>query len=314
MSVSSYQLIIIGGGPAGLMAATYAGRSQLRTALISAQPGGMISWAHRVNNFPAQPEITGLELSQKMIAQAEQWKVKLITAEATNLKKENGQFIVQTDDNQIFRAETLLLALGTQKRKLNLPEEEKFIGRGLSYCSLCDGQFFQGKTVAVCGSGDAAATTAIYLSDIADRVYLIARRADLKCCPSWRKAVDQRQNIEMVCPNQITALIGSGSLSKLELKEPYRNSRELAVDGLFVEIGLIPSSLIARQLDLKIDPDGFIEIQPNGQTSQEGVWAAGDITTGSNKLWQAVTAAAEGAIAANDIYKYINRRTNPEEA
>ncbi len=301
----TYQLIIIGGGPAGLTAAVYARRSQLNTLVISAQPGGTIGRAHQVQNFPSHIEIKGIELAQKMIEQAEHWQAEIKLAEVASIKKENGLFLVQTDDNQIHQAEALLLALGTQKKKLNLPNEDKFLGRGLSYCALCDGHFFKNKKVIVCGSGDAAATTAIYLSDLAETVYLVARKDTLKCCPSWEKVLKERKNITILYRNQIEELKGEKQLESVKLKNPHQEKNELSVNGLFVEIGSMPSSLLAKQLGLKLDKEDYIEVSPGGRTSQAGVWAAGDITDASNKLWQAVTACAEGAIAADDIYRYF---------
>ena len=298
-----YQLIIIGGGPAGLTAATYAGRSGLKTLLISTQLGGGLNLAHKVQNFPGQIEIAGPELAEKMLAQAKKWSAEIITAEVVDLKKNDDYFVIQTKENKIYKSQKLLLALGTQKRKLNLPNEEKYIGRGISYCALCDGHFFKNKNVAVCGSGDAATTTAIYLSDLAKKVYLIARGENLKCNPDWQKTVQSKKNIDIICGYGIKELIGQENLTNLRLQNIQGSVQELSISGLFVEIGSMPSSLLAQKIDLELDSEGFIKIDQSGKTSQLNVWAAGDITSGSNKLWQAITAAAEGAIAADSIYK-----------
>jgi thioredoxin reductase (NADPH) len=300
-----YQLIIVGGGPAGLTAATYAGRSQIKTLVLADQLGGMISFAHKVQNFPGEQEITGQALAEKMISQAKKWGAELINTRVTKIEKQENLFSVETEKNEIYQAPFILLALGTQKRKLNLPNEESFLGRGLSYCPLCDGNFFKNKKVAVSGSGDAAATTAIFLSDIAQEVYLIARRAELKCNPSWQKITQEKQNISLICSQEIIELIGQDKLTALKLKDINNETSELPIDGLFVEIGVIPSSLIAQQLEIELTTEGFIKTNQAGQTSQPGIWAAGDITDGSNGLWQAVTACAEGAIAAEDIYQQI---------
>jgi len=309
--MKQYQLIIVGGGPAGLMAATYAARNQIKTLLISDHLGGMISLAHKIQNFPGEKEITGTNLAQKMIEQAQFWKAEMIPSRVTKIE-EKENFIVQTEQNKSYQSPFLLLALGTHKKKMNLPHEDEFIGKGLSYCALCDGHFFKDKDVAVCGSGDAAATTAVYLSQIAKTVYLIARRDDLKCNLSWKETVKKSNNIILLCNNEIIGLTGKEKLDGLKLKNPYQRKNELPLDGLFVEIGVMPSSLLAKDLNLALDKENFILINNQGQTSRKNIWAAGDITTGSNKLWQAVTACAEGAIAAESIYCHVKQGTKAD--
>jgi thioredoxin reductase (NADPH) len=306
--IDSYQLIIVGGGPAGLTAAVYAGRSQIKTLLISDQLGGAINWAHKIQNFPGYIEISGQDLAEKMISQSEKWGAKVIIDQVVAIKNNKDFLEIQTKDNKIYKAENLLLALGTEKRKLDITNEERFIGRGLSYCALCDGQFFKNKIVAVCGSGDAAATTAIYLSNLAEKVYLVVRKIDLKCNPSWRKAIQGTKNIDIICQYQIDSLIGQEKLAGLRLKNTNQEIKELTVEGLFVEIGSIPASLLAQQIKLNLDPEGFIIVDQQGRTSQPNIWAAGDMTTGSNKLGQIITASAEGAIAADSIYQKIQQK------
>lgn len=306
--VKEYPLIIIGGGPAGLTAGIYAGRSQLKTLIIAEQPGGTIGYAHRVQNFPGFPEIGGLELANRMVEHLQKWPVELLIARVGQIIKKDDGFLVTTDQNQEYRAEVLLLALGTEKRKLGLPNEDRFLGRGLSYCALCDGQFFKNKTVAVGGGGDAAVTMALYLAEMTNKVFLISLQPELNCSPSWHQAVKNQKKIELICDNQVTELIGSENLSGIRLKNPYQQQTELPIDGLFVEIGSAPSTTLTEPLNLATDSEGFIKIKANGRTSQSGIWAAGDLTSGSNKLRQAITAAAEGAMAADDIYRYFRQK------
>lgn len=304
----AYPLIIIGGGPAGLTAGIYAGRSHLKTLIIAEQPGGAIGYAHRVQNFPGFPEISGLELANRLMSHLQEWPVELLTARVGQIIKKDNSFLVSTDQNQEYRAEALLLALGTEKKKLGLPDEDRFLGRGLSYCALCDGQFFKNKTVAVGGSGDAAVTMALYLAEMTNKVFLISLQPELNCNPSWYQIVKNQKKIELICDNQVMELIGSDKLSSIKLKNPYQRQTELPVEGLFVEIGSAPSTTLTAPLNLATDPEGFIEIKANGRTSQPAIWAAGDLTSGSNKLRQAITAAAEGAIAADDIYRYFKQK------
>lgn len=298
-----YPLIIIGGGPAGLTAGIYAGRSQIKTLLMAELPGGAIASAHRIQNFPSHQEISGLELANQMIEQAQRWQTEILIGRVDQIIRKNNGFLVTTDQGEEYQAEAILLALGTEKKKLGLPNEDKFIGKGISYCALCDGNFFKNKRVAVSGGGDAAVTMALYLAEIAQEVFLISLRPELDCSPSWHQAVTKQNNIELICGNQVTELIGSEKLAAIKLKKPYQGQAELPIEGLFVEIGSAPSSTLTAPLGLELDSEGFVKVQANGRTSQPGIWAAGDITGNSNKLRQAITACAEGAIAADDIYR-----------
>lgn len=303
-----YPLIIIGGGPAGLTAGIYAGRSQIKTLLIAEQPGGMISYAHRVQNFPSHQEISGLELANRMIEQAQHWQTEILIGRVGQISRKDDGFLITTDQGEDYQAEAILLALGTEKKKLGLPDEDKFLGKGVSYCALCDGNFFKNKRVAVGGGGDAAVTMALYLAEIAEEVFLISLLPELDCSPSWYQAVTKQNKIKLICDNQVTELIGSEKLTAIKLKKPYQGQAELPIEGLFVEIGSAPSSTLTEPLGLELDSEGFVRVEANGRTSQPGIWAAGDITGSSNKLRQAVTACAEGAIAADDIYRYFKQR------
>jgi thioredoxin reductase (NADPH) len=296
-------VLIIGTGPAGLTAGIYSRRFNLETLIIGTQIGGLAAEAHRVGNFPSEKEIAGTDLIQKMEEHATHLGAEVKSETVTSLSKEDSMFKCTVSGGAEFRGRTLLLASGTKRRKLNLPNEEKFLGRGVSYCAVCDGAFFRDKTVGVVGGSNAAVTAALYLSEIAKKVFLIYRKGKLRAEPLWIKQLEKRDNVVAVFNTNVVGLLGKENLEKVKLDNPYQNDEYLNIEGLFVEIGSVPDKTLSDQLGVSVDERGFIKIDPAGKTSVEGVWAAGDITTGSNNFRQIITACAEGAVAAQSIYE-----------
>lgn len=300
-----YDLLIIGAGPAGLTAGLYAGRFRLKTLIVGVLTGGLMTEAHKVCNFPSEKEISGMDLTEKMKNQVLSFGVEIRQDEVESLKKEGNLFRIGTESGQKFSAKTLLLACGTGHRKLNLPNEEKFLGRGVSYCSTCDGPLFRDKIIAVVGGSNAAATAALYLSEIARKVFLIYRKSKLRADPIWVESLEKRNNVEVIFNTNVIKLLGEDQLKKIKLDAKHRESEFLNVDGLFLEIGTVPSGALSRQLKVETNENGFIKVDSGGGTNIKGVWAAGDITTGSDGFMQIITACAEGAVAAKNIYHYL---------
>ncbi len=196
------------------------------------------------------------------------------------------------------------MATGTRHRHLGVPGEKELAGRGVSYCATCDGHFFRDKVVAVVGGSNSAAAAAVHLANLAKMVYIIYRGEQLRAESYWQQLIAAAPNIKVYYQSQVLAIQGKERVEQIKI---LRNQQEesLALDGIFVEIGLEPNTDLARQLQLELDEEGYIKIKPDGSTSCAGVWAAGDITTGSNKLKQIITAAAEGAIAAQGAFEYL---------
>lgn len=307
MASQHYHLIIVGSGPAGLTAGIYAARYRLKTLIIGRKQGGTVSYAHKVCNFPGEPEISGEKLAQKIQNHAHSFGAQIKLEEVVEIQKKEDNFQLITNLENSYQSKTVLLASGTKRRRLGLEDEDKLLGKGVSYCATCDGRFFKDKKVAVIGGSDAACTAALYLSDIASRVYLIYRRNELRCMPSWQKEIKKKDNITVIYKTNITALIGEESLQAVKLDNPYQESGELEVDGLFIEIGSVPNNSIAKKVGVKTAKDGYIKVNQAQKTNIKGTWAAGDITTASDNFKQVVTACAEGAIAARNVYSYLQQ-------
>ena len=300
----SYDLTIIGSGPAGLSAAIYAARYNLNTLVLGAQQGGLIADAHKVCNFPTRPEIEGSKLGEKMKDHAEKYGAE-VKLERVKEVEENDGFTLKTNLGEEYKTKSLMLATGTERRKLNLDREEELMGAGVSYCATCDGRFFEDQVVGVVGGANAAATAALYLADLAEKVYIIYRRDELRAVGAWKEQIHETDNIEVVYNTNVVGLKGEDSIKAVELDEPYQGSDELELQGLFIEIGSIPRTELSEQLNLNLNEKGYIEVDQAQQTNREAIWAAGDVTTNSNNFKQAITASAEGAIAANSIHKFL---------
>lgn len=304
-----YDLIILGAGPAGLTASIYASRYGIKHLVVGSVLGGLASEAHKICNFPTEPEITGMELSRKIQKTAEHLGAVIKLEQVDRVSRQSKLFLVHTSFNNSYLAKNILIATGTQRRKLGLPKEDYYLGKGLSYCATCDGAFFKGKTVGVVGGSDAAVTAALYLSELAQKVFLIYRRGKLRAEKMWLDDLSRQENVDLVLENNVSELRGKGKLESILLEKEFRGSKALKIDGLFIEIGGVPTKEMAEELGVSADKDGYIKINSDGSTNVIGVWAAGDITTGSNRFQQIITACAEGAVAAESIYFHL-KETN----
>lgn len=303
-----YDTIIIGSGPAGYSASIYCSRYKLKNLIIGKEPGGQIAEAHIVENYPGFPSIAGNELMKKFKEHAEKFNQNIIQIGVREIIKENnGTFTVIDDNEQKYYGKTIILATGTTYRKLQIPGEEDFVGKGVSFCFTCDGPFFKNKTVAVVGGGDSAAMASIYLSEIAKEVYLIFRKDKLTAEPIKQEKIKQNAKIKLVPLTNIKEIKGEQIVKEIKLDNPYKGKKILPIDGVFIEIGSVPSLVLAKKLKIKTDKQGYIEVKADQSTNIKGVFAAGDITNASNKFRQVVVAASEGAISASSAYKFLNK-------
>ncbi len=303
-----YSLVIVGAGPAALSAAVYASRYNIDNIMVGEALGGLAFEAHKVCNFPSEIAISGMELVQKMQKHAESLGSTLLLDKVVGIDKENEKFIITTAGGKKIIANTVLLAIGTTHRKLNLPNEEKYIGKGVSYCATCDAMFFRDKTVAVIGGSDSAHTASLYLADVAKKVYQIYRQEKFRGEPAWVDQVLNNKKIEPIFNTQVVELAGDEKLEKIILDRPYKNKKEILLDGLFIEIGTVPHQVLVNDLDIKTNENGYIIVDSAQRCTKEGIWAAGDITDNSNNFHQIITACAEGAVAAQDIFKYLQAK------
>ncbi len=306
-----YDIAIIGSGPSGLTASIYASRYKLSNIVFGKFIGGTITDAHKVCNYPGMPDVAGLDLGMKMHEQAKQCGGEHKSEQIVDIKNEGDNFKVISDNGNEYLSKSVLLALGTNRNKLNLSNEDYYLGKGLSYCSTCDAMFFKEKTVVVVGGSNAATMSASMLSDIAKKVYIIYRGTALKGDQVWVDEVTNKSNIEIIFTTVLVGLEGKDRLERVKLSRAYNGSQYLDIDGLFVEIGSEPNIDLPKKLGLELDEKGYIKVLDDQSTNIVGVWAAGDCTNGSNGFRQVITAAAEGAVASNSIYSYLKGESKP---
>ena len=251
-----YDLLIIGAGPAGLTASIYASRYRLSHLVIGQVPGGLALEAHKVCNFPTEEEISGLELMSKMQSSAKKLGAEIVMDGVVKVIKKGDSFEIITAAKKSYQSKTVLIATGTKHRKLGVANEDKFVGKGISYCATCDAMFYKDKVVAVVGGSDAANTASVYLADVAKKVYQIYRRDKLRGETAWVDQVLGNSKIEVIFNNNVVGLGGDGKLKQIVLEKPFNNKKELAVDGVFVEIGSSPETELWKDLGVELDKDG----------------------------------------------------------
>lgn len=300
-----YDIAIVGSGPSGFAASIYASRYKLSNIVFGKLLGGTISEAHKVCNYPGVSDISGYDLGVKFYEQAKDLGGEYLPEHVIDIQKLDDKFKLITDKQKEYFAKTVILAIGTNRNKLNLENEDKFLGKGVSYCATCDAMFFKDKIVTVVGGSNAATMAASMLSDIAKKVYLIYRGTELKGEPMWIEQVEAKENIEIIYTTVLIGLEGEEKLERIKLSRPYNGSEYLDTDGVFVEIGSVPNVDLANKLGLELDDKKYIKVNEDQSTSLEGVWAAGDCTSASNRFRQVITAASEGSIAANAIFGYL---------
>ncbi len=299
-----YDVMIIGGGPAGLSAAIYAARGGLKTGLFEKGIiGGQITVTNDVENYPGFPEpLSGFELTERMRQQAEVYKAEFIDEEVNAIGMEGLCKIIETSENT-YRTKSLIICTGAHPRLLNVPGEERFTGRGVSYCATCDGALYRDKVVAVVGGGDSAVEEALFLTRFAKKVYIIHRRDELRAQKIIQERALKNPKVEMVWDTVVQKIDGTEQLENLEL---YNRRTEkvsfLPVDGVFIYVGILPNNELLESR-LELDSSGFVLTNENMHTNVPGIYAAGDIR--HTPLRQVVTATSDGAIAAYSAEKWI---------
>lgn len=307
---TAYDLAIIGAGPAGLSASVYASRYRLKNVVIGPELGGYVSTTHLVEDYLGYKSVTGLELSQHFVKHAEQFGADILAEKVTTVATTKAGFKLSTWGDRDLSARAILLATGTNHNKIGVPGEDKFEGRGVSYCVTCDAAFFKDKRVVIVGGGDSAMKGALHLSEFAKQVYLIHRRDSFRAEPIWVERVEALPNVSFILSNSLSEILGEQTVTGVTLRNPYEGKDELPIDGVFIEIGSSPDKTIADMVGATVDENNFLSVNHLQRTSVENVWGAGDNTTGSAMFRQIITAAAEGSIAAGDIYEYLNDDRN----
>jgi len=302
-SGEEYDVIIVGGGPAGISAAIYTARRMLKTLVITKEIGGQVVKTPDIENYPGFDLIFGPELAQKFITQAKKFGAEIAYDEVTHLDDKKAEFIV-TGRNGKYLAKSLILAFGKVPRKLNIPGERELKGKGVSYCSTCDAPFFKNKIVVVNGGGNSAFDAALLLAKVAKKIYLIHRRDEFRAEEILIEKVKKLKNVEIITEAIIIEIKGKDQVQSIVYHKDEKEM-EIAVDGIFIEIGYIVVDGLIKDF-VEMDERNQIKVKKDHSTSREGVFAAGDLTNSYYK--QIVISAGEGAIAALSAAKYIDEK------
>ncbi|MBO6262938.1 MAG: thioredoxin-disulfide reductase [Clostridia bacterium] len=299
-----YDIIVVGAGPAGMTAAIYARRASKTVLLLEAVSyGGQIINTPDIENYPVEAHISGFDFSQKLYEQTKALGAEFKFEKVVEIKDENGVKTVITNKGS-YEGKAVIIATGSENRKLGVEGEDELRGRGISYCATCDGNFYRNKVVAVVGGGNTALEDALYLADLAEKVYLIHRRDSFRGEETTVSRLKERQNVEFIYNSTVTKLIAEKRLKAIEVTDKISGSvREIELNGLFVAVGRVPENQNFANL-VELDEAGYIVAGEDCRTKCAGVFVAGDNRT--KTLRQLVTATADGAMAATEAVKYIN--------
>ena len=291
-----YDVIIVGAGPAGLTSGIYARRANKKVLILEANSyGGAIINTHAIDNFPTQPHINGFDFATKLYEQTKELGAEVKFEKVVEI--EDGKYKKVVTNKGTYETKAIILATGSDNRKLGLDKEKEFTGKGVSYCATCDGAFYKGKDVAVIGGGSTALDDAIYLQDIVNKVYLINRKDTFKDDNGFVNNL--KDNVEVIYNANITELLGEDKLTGIKLN----NERTINIDGLFIAVGRVPENEKFASL-INVDEKGYIIASEDCHTNIEGIYVAGDNRT--KEIRQLTTAVSDGTVAAIEAIKYIN--------
>lgn len=304
-----FDTIIIGLGPAAYSAALYAARYMLKTLVIGETPGGQLTEAGEVDDYLGLIGVQASEMIKLFNAHVEKYKVPVLMDRVESFRREGEEYVVKTKRKGEFRASTLIVAVGTKRRKLNVPGENEFTGRGVSYCSVCDAPLFKNRPVVVVGGGNSALDGAELLSRYATKVYLVHRRDEFRAQPIIVKLVKEKPNVELILNSVVKEIKGDKLVRKVVVQNLKTGEiREIDANGIFVEIGFEPPTEFAKINGLEVDEQGYIKVDEWTRTNLPGVFAAGDCTDKWIGFRQVATSTAMGAVAAHSAYNYLNER------
>ena len=303
----TYDTIIIGGGVAGLAAAMYAGRLELKTLVLSDKTGGTIILTDVVENYPGFIRLTGQELADKIREHALSYPVEMVEEKATDVKKCHDKCFVVYTESRSYHTKTIIFATGTKHRELNVPGEKEFANRGVHTCALCDGPIYKGKIISVVGGSDSAAKEALLLTQWAKKVYIIYRGEKIRPEPINMTRIEQKikeGKIEIISNTNVKEIKGDKFVKGMVFDKPYKSKKEFPLDAVFIEIGALPISELAKKLGATTNEKGEIIINREAKTNVPGLFAAGDVV--DTKFKQAITGAGEAVLAVYSAYTYVN--------
>ena len=298
-----YDIIIVGAGPAGLTAAIYARRAEKKVLVLEAlNYGGQIINTLSIDNYPVNPGISGFDFATKLYKQAKNLGAEIKIEKVISIKNDNIKEVVTSKGT--YQTKTIIIATGCNNRKLDIQDEDRLVGKGISYCATCDGAFYKNQNVAVVGGGNTAIDDALYLADLASKVYIIHRRDTFRAEETMINKLKEKNNVKFICNSNVYKLNSDDRLTSIDIIDNDKNITNIEVSGLFVAIGQVPENEMFKDL-IKLDDKGYIIADENCHTSIDGIYVAGD--NRAKEVRQLVTATSDGAIAATEAIKYINR-------
>lgn len=297
-----YDVVIIGSGSAGLPAGMYASRYKIKNLVIGKEPGGALATSHQVENWPGVLSASGKEIMDNFAQHAINSGSEILQDTVSSITKTERWFTVKTTNKEIT-CKYVVLASGNTYRKLWVPGEIEFLGKGVSYCATCDGNFFKNRDIVLVGGWNTALTEALYLSELCSKVYLVHRKDTFRAEDIWIDQVKKKDNIELVLKEEVDHIQGAVFLEEVVLK----SGKVLKADGFFVAIWSDPSIELVTDMNPNIDDENCLIVDKRQETSVKGLYAAGDVTTNSNKFKQTIMSAAEGCLAADSIHEDILR-------
>jgi thioredoxin reductase (NADPH) len=310
-----YDVIVVGAGPAGLSAALYSARYRLKTLLIGETIGGQLANAGIVDDYPGLIEVEASELVQRFVKHVSKHGVPIVRDRVENIKREVDFFKIYTRGGRTYRSRAVIIAVGLERKKLGVPGEAEFAGRGVSYCTVCDVPFFKGKRIVIVGGGNAGVTGAIHAVGYASKIYLVTRGDKLRAFPVYVETLNKyKDKVEIILNSTVVEIGGDREVKYAVIKNlKTGETRKVEVEGVFIEIGNQPPTDFFKKIGLEVDEKGLIDVKPGGYTNIEGIFAAGDCAGGKNKYYyqQVITSAAEGAIAADAAFKWIIQKGYP---
>ncbi len=294
----TYDLIVLGGGPTAIGCAIYAARFAMDVLVVGKTFGGLIATTHIVENYPGITSISGQGLIDMFRDHMNSLSIPYISDEIRSIEKVDDHFELRSFF-QKFKAYSVCISTGSERKKLGIPGEEEFAGRGVSYCATCDGPFYKDKNVCVIGGSDSAAKEALFLSQNTKKVYIIYRGEEIRAEPINKKRVHDNEKIEIIYNTNITKINGDTTVKSVV----FDNGKEFKIDGVFIEIGSVPNSDLAKRIGVEINEKGEIKINRKSETNIPGIFAAGDVADAPFK--QAITGVSEGVIAAYSAFDYV---------
>ncbi|MCK5045765.1 MAG: FAD-dependent oxidoreductase [Candidatus Heimdallarchaeota archaeon] len=303
--IKEYQIAIVGAGPAGLTAAIYTARAGFSTIVIGNPYESQVAKLGLIENYSGFAKgVEGLELMEAMEHQTKANGAEVIYDNVIEIVKKDKDFIIKTDDDETLKAKAIILTMGARHRKMRIPGEEEYYMKGVSYCSVCDGALYQGKPAVVIGYGNGAAKSALYMANLSSKVYLICTKKELGADAIYESRLKGKENLEIHYSSRVTKIAGNEFVTSVTYKESGKES-DIRTEGVFIEYGSVPNTLLANQLGIEVDDQGFIVTKLETlETNIPGVYAAGDVC---GRIKQIATAVGDGCIAATNAQNYVEQ-------